>query len=159
MFVKTRVMWVFAGPHLRCELVSNEPPSVQIRSLRLPLSLVSLVPGWWFGNLKQSRAGVNIPYFEPSEVDPVDVCLWWTQVVLADGRFTQDLGGADGWHCTRGRLRHILHADQGLLIFAQELIIRHQTMNHFLFFLAALYALITMLHCCSLKFSICQFYI
>ena len=152
-------MMATAVAHLGCELVSDKPPCVQVGSLRLSLSLFSLLCRRWLGNLKQSRAGVNIPYFEPSEVDPVDVCLWWTQVVLADGRFTQDLGGADGWHCTRGRLRHILHADQGLLIFAQELIIRHQTMNHFLFFLAALYALITMLHCCSLKFSICQFYI
>ena len=71
--------------HLRCELVSNKPPSVQVRSLSLALSLLSLVSRGRLGNLKQSRAGVHVPYFEPGEVNPVDICLRWTQVVLADG--------------------------------------------------------------------------
>ena len=71
--------------HLRCELVSNKPPSVQVRSLRLSLSLFPLLCGGRLGNLKQSRACVHIPYFESGEVDPVDIRLRWTQVILGDG--------------------------------------------------------------------------
>ena len=82
---KTRIKTVSGVAHLRCELVSNKPPSVQVRSLRLSLSLVSLLCSGRLGNLKQSRACVHIPYFEPSEVDPVDIRLRWTQVILGDG--------------------------------------------------------------------------